>query len=59
MTEALGVEWFRDMFLPNWGETRPQHLIIGRQKNHSSMLLLTAAKEAGTHLLALLHILPI
>jgi hypothetical protein len=53
MTDVLGVEWFRDVFLPNCGESRPQLLILDGHKSHSSLSLLTAAKEADIHLLAL------
>ena len=53
MTEDLGVEWLRSVFLPNCGTHRPQLLILDGHKSHTSLNLLMLAKEAGIHLLAL------
>ena len=53
MTEQLGEDWFRDVFLPNCGEKRPQLLILDGHKSHTSLGLLILAKDAGVELIAM------
>ncbi|XP_033755670.1 jerky protein homolog-like [Pecten maximus] len=53
MTEELGEEWFRNVFLENCGPERPQLLILDGHGSHETLGLLELAESEHIHILAL------
>ena len=53
MTDELGEMWFRDIFLPNCGPSRPQILILDGHSSHETLSLLQLAVEENIHILSL------
>lgn len=53
MTDALGEQWFEEVFLKYCGPHRPQLLILDSHRSHEVLGLLQMAKANGIHILAL------
>ena len=53
MENTLGVEWFKKVFIPNSGTTRPQLLLLDSHTSHEVLELLELAKEQQIHVFAL------
>lgn len=47
---SLGVEWFKNVFLPNCGSSRPQLLLLESYSSHEVLELLEIAKGEKIHL---------
>ncbi|KAK3104222.1 hypothetical protein FSP39_025431 [Pinctada imbricata] len=52
MNDSIMLQWFRDVFLPNCGEHRPQLLIVDGHGSHESAEILTEAIESGIRMFA-------
>ncbi|GFN80276.1 hypothetical protein PoB_000678200 [Plakobranchus ocellatus] len=50
---TLGLEWFKTVFLPNCGDSRPQLILLDSHSSHEVLELLELAKEEGIHIVAL------
>ncbi|XP_021339753.1 uncharacterized protein LOC110440970 [Mizuhopecten yessoensis] len=53
MTDKIGEEWFRDVFLRECGDERPQILILDGHSSHESLAILELAKENNVSILCL------
>ncbi|XP_062596590.1 uncharacterized protein LOC134258049 [Saccostrea cucullata] len=53
MDEELGEQWFKNVFIPNCGNERPQLLILDGHGSHETLGLLELADQEGIHVLAL------
>lgn len=45
MIDSIGVDWFREIFLPNCGPKRPQLIILDSHHSHETLGLLELAQE--------------
>ena len=52
MDDDMGTVWFRDVFLPNCGDIRPQFLLMDNHHSHETLGLLEIASENEIHVLA-------
>lgn len=50
---SLGVEWFKNVFLPNCGPERPLLLLLDSHSSHEVLEVLELAKEQNIHIMAL------
>lgn len=53
MNNAIGVEWFKNVFLPHCGPQRPQLMTLDSQGSHDVIELLELAREEKINVLAL------
>lgn len=53
MNDEIGELWFRQVFLPNCGEQRPQLLVLDGHSSHESFGLLELAESQNIHIISL------
>ena len=53
MNDALGEVWFREIFLKNCGDARPQLLILDGHSSHETLAILELALQENIHILSL------
>ena len=53
MNDEIGELWFRQVFLPNCGEQRPQLLVLDGHSSHESLSLLELAESQDIHIMSL------
>ncbi|XP_069108119.1 uncharacterized protein [Argopecten irradians] len=53
MTDKIGEQWFRDIFLAECGEERPQLLVLDGHSSHESLAILELARENNISILCL------
>lgn len=52
MNDEIGVQWFKEVFLPHCGDERPQLLILDSHHSHEVLDMLELAKQQDIHVLA-------
>ena len=53
MNDALGELWFREIFLKNCGDARPQLLILDGHSSHETLAILELGLQENIHILSL------
>lgn len=53
MDDSLGLDWFKNVFLQECGEDRPQVLILDSHHSHETLSLLEEAAKNEIHVLAI------